>query len=153
MDVRKTLTDAGYIAVGLGVMGYQRAQARRHEFQGQVSAFGDCVGNRAREVSEFVTTHTKAVEKNAREAAGNATGQVKVTVNKVQETARDAAGNATGQVKVTVVKVQEIGSEFTNRVEPLVEQVQARVSDVPERFVQALEPFTARVRERIGNVA
>ena len=28
MDVRKTLTDAGYIAVGLGVMGFQQAQVR-----------------------------------------------------------------------------------------------------------------------------
>ncbi|HTD50126.1 MAG TPA: hypothetical protein VK771_05970, partial [Acidimicrobiia bacterium] len=26
MDVRKTVTDAGYIAIGLGVMGYQQTQ-------------------------------------------------------------------------------------------------------------------------------
>ena len=29
MDVKKNLTDAGYIAIGLGVMGYQSAQTRR----------------------------------------------------------------------------------------------------------------------------
>src|SRR3954468_14510789 len=113
MDVRKTAIDAGYIAVGLGVMGYQRAQARRQDLQGQVVAFGDCVGNRAREVSEFVITHTKAAEQNAREAAANASSPVKVTVTKVHQNARDAAGNASGQVKITVTKVQEIGSEFS----------------------------------------
>jgi hypothetical protein len=32
-DVRKTLTDAGYIAIGLGVMGFQQAQVRRRELQ------------------------------------------------------------------------------------------------------------------------
>ena len=30
-DVRKTLTDAGYIAVGLGVLGFQQVQIRGRE--------------------------------------------------------------------------------------------------------------------------
>ena len=34
MDVRKSFTDAGYIAVGLGVMGFQQAQVRRRAAPG-----------------------------------------------------------------------------------------------------------------------
>ena len=31
VDVRKTLTDAGYIAVGVGVLGFQQVQTRRRK--------------------------------------------------------------------------------------------------------------------------
>ena len=48
MDVRKTFTDAGYIAVGLGVMGFQQAQIRGRELQEHVQSAGDCITNRAR---------------------------------------------------------------------------------------------------------
>ena len=38
MDVRKTVTDAGYIAIGLGVMGYQQTQIRRRELSSKLGA-------------------------------------------------------------------------------------------------------------------
>ena len=46
MDVRKSFTDAGYIAVGLGVMGFQRAQVRRRQLQEHVQSAGSCVATR-----------------------------------------------------------------------------------------------------------
>ena len=36
MDVRKSFTDAGYIAIGLGVMGFQQAQVRGRQLQERV---------------------------------------------------------------------------------------------------------------------
>lgn len=36
-DLTKTLKDAAYIAVGLGVIGFQKAQVRRHELTKQVA--------------------------------------------------------------------------------------------------------------------
>ena len=48
-DVRKTLTDAGYIAIGLGVMGFQQAQVRRRELQGRLESAGGCLTDRARD--------------------------------------------------------------------------------------------------------
>ena len=49
MDVRKSFTDAGYIAIGLGVMGFQQAQVRGRQLQERVQSTGDCVADRARE--------------------------------------------------------------------------------------------------------
>lgn len=37
VDVKKTLTDAGYIAVGVGVLGFQQVQTRRREMQDRVT--------------------------------------------------------------------------------------------------------------------
>jgi hypothetical protein len=48
-DVRKTLTDAGYIAIGLGVMGFQQAQVRRRELQERLESAAECVADRARD--------------------------------------------------------------------------------------------------------
>jgi hypothetical protein len=37
-DLRKLATDAAFVAVGLGVLGLQRAQVRRRELQRQLGA-------------------------------------------------------------------------------------------------------------------
>ena len=37
-DLRKTVKDAVYITIGVGVLAYQRAQVRRRELQQQVEA-------------------------------------------------------------------------------------------------------------------
>jgi hypothetical protein len=48
-DVRKTITDAGYIAIGLGVMGFQQAQSRRRELQERLEGASGCIAERARD--------------------------------------------------------------------------------------------------------
>ena len=40
VNIRKTVTDAGYIAIGLGVMGYQQTQIRRRELTGKLDSVG-----------------------------------------------------------------------------------------------------------------
>ena len=47
IDIRKTLTDAGYVTVGLGVLGYQQAQVRRREIQSRLGSTGGCLNARA----------------------------------------------------------------------------------------------------------
>jgi hypothetical protein len=54
-DVRKTLTDAGYIAIGLGVMGFQQAQVRRRELQERLESASGCVAERVRDARGQVT--------------------------------------------------------------------------------------------------
>jgi hypothetical protein len=131
MDVRKTATDAGYIAIGLGVMGYQQAQTRRRELTGKLEACTGHLGARSREVQGFLTEGSRQVS--ARGAA-----------------ARD---QATGQVHTTVIRVHGLGTEVAQRFEPLVEQVQNQLGELPERVVQVIEPVAAKVRERTGSAA
>ena len=131
MDVRKTVTDAGYIAIGLGVMGYQQAQTRRRELTGKLDAVTDHLGARSREVQGFLAEGSRQV--GARGVA--------------------ARGRAEEQVQTTVSRVQELGDEVAKRVEPVVGQVQSQLGDLPERVVQVIEPVAARVRERTGSAA
>jgi hypothetical protein len=145
MDVRKTVTDAGYIAIGLGVMGYQQTQIRRRELTDKLGAVPAKLGavpaklgavpakfeERGREVHGFVTEGTRQI--GARGVA--------------------ARGRAEDQARSTVTKVQELGGEVAKLVEPVVTQVQDRLSDLPERVVQVIEPVAAKVRERTGSAA
>jgi hypothetical protein len=131
MDVRKTATDAGYIAIGLGVMGYQQAQTRRRELTGKFDTVTDTLGARTREMSGFVSEGTRQV--GARGVA--------------------AKDKAQGQIHMTVIKVHGLGSEFTQRVEPVVGQVQSQLGELPERVVQVIEPVAAKVRGISGSPA
>jgi ElaB/YqjD/DUF883 family membrane-anchored ribosome-binding protein len=131
MDVRKTVTDAGYIAIGLGVMGYQQTQIRRRELTTKLGAVPAKVEERGREVQGFLAEGTRQI--GARGVA--------------------ARGRAEDQVKATVSRVQELGDEVAKRVEPVVGQVQSQIGDLPERVVQVIEPVAARVRERTGSSA
>jgi len=123
-NVKKSLTDAGYIAVGLGVMGFQQAQIRARAAQKRLAEAGDCLAGRAREVRETIDTQT--------------------------QTARTQAQT---QVRTTVARAGALRDELGKRVEPVVEQVHAQLGDLPERVVQAMEPVAARVRELAGNAA
>jgi hypothetical protein len=123
-NAQKTLTDAGYIAVGLGVMGFQQAQIRARAARGHVSDAGTCVAGRARAVRGKLGAQT--------------------------QTARTQAET---QVRQTVERAGAFKDELGKRVEPVVGQVQAQLGDLPERVVQAMEPVAARVRELAGNAA
>jgi hypothetical protein len=131
MDVRKTVTDAGYIAIGLGVMGYQQAQTRRRELTGKLDTVTGRFSARGHEVQGFLAEGSRQV--GARGAA--------------------ARGRAEEQVRTTVTKVADLGTEVAKRVEPVVGQVQSQLGDLPERVVQVIEPVAARVRELTGSAA
>jgi hypothetical protein len=123
-NATKSLTDAGYIAVGLGVMGFQQAQIRARAAQKRVSEAGGCVAGRARDVRNSINAQT--------------------------QTARTQAET---QVRSTVTRAGAFRDELGKRAAPVVGQVQAQLGELPERVVQAMEPVAARVRELAGNAA
>ena len=138
MDVRKTVTDAGYIVIGLGVMGYQQTQTRRRELTSKLGTVPAKFGavpakfeERGREVQGFLAEGSRQIG-----ARGLA--------------ARDRAEE---QVRATVSRVQGLGGEVAKRVEPVVGQVQSQLGDLPERVVQVIEPVAAKVRERTSSAA
>ena len=126
-NAKKTLTDAGYIAVGLGVMGFQQAQIRaRAARDRRRREVGGCLAGRAREARATRSTRRRQTRPHAGRGAGPQHG------------------------RHAPVRLRD---EVGKRVEPVVGQVQAQLGDLPERVVQAMEPVAARVRELAGNAA
>ena len=137
-NVTKTLTDAGYIAVGLGVMGVQQAQRSGRELRAYLHKTGACVHTRTRNAQTKVT-------ETSRSARDQAQAQVRTAADQAQAQVRTT-------VDTTVGKAAALRDEVTKRVEPAVGKVQSQLNDLPEKVVQAMEPVTARVRE-VGGAA
>jgi hypothetical protein len=119
---QKSLTDAGYIAIGLAVMGYQQAQVRARAAQKRAGEAGTYVAGRARGVRETIDTQ-----------------------------AQTARTQTEAQMRSTVARAGALRDEVGKRVEPVVDQAKTQLGELPERVVQAMEPVAARVREFSGS--
>lgn len=171
-DVRKVLTDAGYVSIGLGVLGYQQAQTRRRDLRGRLESAGECVAERARglqtradEARDELDERTKALRDQvqsrlheARERAlsrrGEVRDQVRARLDERTKDVREMLDNRTREVRdrveeqtrVAIDRFQELGGELGKRVEPLVDRL-------PEPVAKAVEPVRARVRALAGSAA
>jgi hypothetical protein len=63
LDVRKTLTDAGYIAVGIGVLGVQQIQTRTRELQERVTEATAPFGGQADRARQLLADRIDAAQK------------------------------------------------------------------------------------------
>lgn len=123
-DARKTLKDAAYITVGVGVTAYQQGQVRRRELQKKLT-------EQAKETTAFLGTRAQD-------------GRVKIEslAHDVREKASAARVDVTGRVEPLVGDVRQ-------RVEPLVEQLQT----VPAQVKQAVEVGATRAKELVNRAA
>lgn len=114
-DPRNMLKDAGYVAVGLGVIAFQRGQVRRRELEQQL---GDA-GQRIERLSTSLEDQRKLVEERI-EALG---GQLETTVNdletrlnqviddlrsRVPESAVEAFDTAVGAAKDATAQILDL---------------------------------------------
>ena len=110
IEIRKTLTDAGYVAVGLGVLGYQQAQVRRRELQQRLGSTGGCLNARAVDGKARLDTLQQTVGEKAQSLRG--------LRDSIETQARSANGWA-----------QEVGAQVKERIEPVIGQVVDQVGD------------------------
>ncbi len=110
IEIRKTLTDAGYVAVGLGVLGYQQAQVRRRELQQRFGSTGACLNARAVDGKARLDTLQQTVGEKAQSLRG--------LRDNIETQARSANGWA-----------QELGAQVKERIEPVIGQVVDQVGD------------------------
>jgi len=110
IEIRKTLTDAGYVAVGLGVLGYQQAQVRRRELQQRLGSTGGCLNARAVDGKAKLDTVAQTVGEKAQSLRG--------LRDSIETQARSANGWA-----------QELGAQVKERIEPVIGQVVDQVGE------------------------
>ena len=81
-DVKKTLQDAAYVAVGVGVLGFQRAQVRRQEVRKQLQGYVGDYREKLAELTGKVEPVVKDLEQQARQAAKEAQAQLRRTLRR-----------------------------------------------------------------------
>lgn len=107
-DVTKVARDAAYVAVGLGVLGFQRAQVRRVALSKQITGRAKQIEGQFAEASAEVTRRAKHVD-----------GQIGEVLSKVESTLapldRYIPLQARGAAKLTRVRVRQAASFLRER--------------------------------------
>lgn len=134
LDVRKTLKDSAYIAVGVGVLGVQNAGNRAKAAQAKFQAFSDDVLDRI--ALDVPRPDTKAILEQAREAGTKAQIQAKHATTRITTQAKDIAGRA-----------EPLVIDLRSRVEPIAEQLQT----LPEHVTKAVDAGRQRVRQLVAS--
>jgi hypothetical protein len=98
-EITKTARDAAYVVVGLGVLGFQRAQVRRQELQKRLTEPRTPVLGHFGDVRGEVTKRVKDVD----EAVEQVIGRIEATLVPIEERlpvpARDLVKHAHSQVR------------------------------------------------------
>jgi hypothetical protein len=165
MDVTKSIKDAGYIAVGAGVIGFQQAQVRRREISAGIARrtqdARSCAESQLGSIREQVATQSATVRTNVEDQALGAWELANVGISGVTtgitDTATGIAGTATGIAGTATDAatgfaddvrelVEPVVGEARVRVEPIVEQLQA----VPDHVVRAVDAGRTKVLGLVG---
>ena len=93
-DVTRTLKDAAYVAVGLGVIGFQKAQVRRQELNTQVEEYGAKLRELAGRVEPVVTDLSQRIDPVLDDLEGRLPEQAKGFVQQARLAAKSALGTA-----------------------------------------------------------
>jgi hypothetical protein len=128
IDPGKTLKDAAYITVGVGVTAFQQAQVRRREVQKKLT-------EQAKETTALLGTR-------AQDGRAKLESELQRLAQDVREKAGAARVDLTGRVEPLV-------GDLRQRVEPLVEQLQT----VPAQVKQAVEAGATRAKELVNRAA
>ncbi len=128
-DVRKSVEDVAYTAVGVGVLGAQAVVAKGQQAKGVVDA------------------QTQGVRTTAKTKADDAKAKADETTTKATVAAKGAADDAKVRFDAVVQDVRDLVepllSKISDAVEPVVEQLQAKAGEV-------VEVGTAKARTLLG---
>lgn len=132
-DVRKTVTDAGYIAVGLGVLGVQQVQTRTHQ-----------LGSQLQQARTEVVTQAKARTESLKQLADKLPTQLSSTelqarLDEIKARLQEARERAT-----------EFGETTRGRVAPVVDQLETRVVELPAPLPRAAAPVVKAAKQLVA---
>ena len=107
-DPRTILKDAGYIAVGLGVIAFQRAQVRRRELEQQLADVSTTVEAQRKLVEERLEALGGQLESTLTELQTTFTQTLDDLRSRVPESALEAFDTAVGAAKDGVAQVLDL---------------------------------------------
>jgi hypothetical protein len=128
-DVRKSVEDVAYTAVGVGVLGAQAVVAK------------------GQQAKVLVDAQTKGVRTTAKTKADDAKAKADETTTKATDAAKGAAGDAKIRFDAVAQDVREriepLLTKISDAVEPVFEQLQTKAAEV-------VEVGTAKARTLLG---
>lgn len=142
IDLRKSVTDAGYIAIGAGVLGFQQAQVRRREIQTQLAERSTDLRTRAGDAGHYVVAHLAS----PRTVAASVTEQAKDVVAPAVDAVRS-------RIEPAVEQLRGVPAQVTASIPETVKGVPTQVAGaIPETVKNAPATVTAVVGSGVDKV-
>lgn len=101
-DLTKTLQDAAYVAVGFGVIAYQKTQVRRRELEQQLNRQGETLREQLAKAAAGAEERIEPV-----------VGAVEASLDQLEERLPEPARNVLQQVRTTA---RDAGEQFRTRL-------------------------------------
>jgi hypothetical protein len=127
VDVRKTLTDAGYIAVGVGVLGFQQVQTRRRELTDRVTSSGSPL--------HVVSDQTKDIRLKVKTNLDKATDAAQTFTTDVQHRAKPT-------VEQVIDRLEALPDPVAKAAEPVVKAARQLVGTTAAKPVRSTSTTT-----------
>ncbi len=138
-DVRKSVEDVAYTAVGVGVLGAQAVMAKGQQAKGIVDA------------------QTQGVRSTAKVKADDAKAKADETTTKAADAAKGAAGDAKERFEDLLEdvrgRIEPVLAKISGSVEPLFEQLQTKAGEVVEVGTAKARTFLGRTSEAAASEA
>lgn len=142
IDLRKSVTDAGYIAIGAGVLGFQQAQVRRRELQTHLAERSTDIRTRAGDAGHYVVAHLAS----PRTVAVSVTEQAKDAVSPAVDAVRS-------RIEPAVEQLRGVPAQVTASIPETVKGVPTQVAGaIPESVKNAPATVTAVVGTGVDKV-
>jgi hypothetical protein len=107
-DVGKTVKDAAYVAIGLGVLGFQRAQVRRRELTKQMKGQRTQVGTQLEDAREQLGGIVKTIDDRFRPVRQEIEGRLDTIEGMLPPQAKDLVKTARTLAKDTEEQVRKL---------------------------------------------
>lgn len=117
LDIRKSATEAGYVAVGAGVLGFQSIQQRRRSAQARFTEQSGTLRTKASEASSYVVSRVSSPTALAKSVAGHA-----------REAVVPAFGAVSSRVEPTLEQIKGIPSQVAASIPDSVKSVPTTIS-------------------------
>src|SRR6516165_9059354 len=98
-NFQKSVTDAGYIAVGLGVMGVQQVQERGRTLRTRIAASGDCLTAKAHDARTRFEARATELRGKVEERVEPMVGQVQTQIVELPERVVEALEPVAARVR------------------------------------------------------
>lgn len=117
LDIRKSATEAGYVAVGAGVLGFQSLQQRRRSAQARFTEQSSALRSKASEAGSYVVSQVSSPTALAKSVTGQARDAVTPAFDAVSS-----------RVEPTLEQIKGIPSQVANSIPDSVKSVPASIS-------------------------
>ena len=117
LDIRKSATEAGYVAVGAGVLGFQSLQQRRRSAQARFTEQSSALRSKASEAGSYVVSQVSSPGALAKSVTGQARDAVTPAFDAVSS-----------RVEPTLEQIKGIPSQVAGSIPDSVKSVPASIS-------------------------